>query len=277
MMGPSSSAAASVSDPSAKSGALLYITDGSTKAYILSYPALKTVGTISGFLQPIGACSDTKGNVWIADYGAQQIDEFKHGETKAVVKLTLPNSESPQQCAIDKKGNLAVSASGAGSSGPGYVLIYKGGKGKPQVITDSTFLDAMFVAYDAKGDLFLDGTAANNAFEYAELLPGKKTFTPVALKQQIGYPSGLQFDGRNIALGDQQSSVIYRTKGAKVTGKVTLGGGSHALFGYVVDGSTLIALDNGGTQAVETYKYPAGGAPLKTVELTNPSGIALSR
>ena len=259
------------------SGALLYVTNGSTEAYVLSYPALKKIATISGFQRSIGACADTKGNVWITDNFPRQIDEFKHGATKPVVKLTLPNSESPLQCAIDKKGNLAVSAMGAGSSGPGYVLIYKGGKGKPQVITDSNFVSAMFLAYDAKGDLFLDGTASNNAFEYAELLPGKKTFTPVALKQQIGYPGGLAFDGRNIALGDQQSSVIYRTKGTKVTGKVTLGGGSHALFGYVIDGSTLIALDNGGTQAVETYKYPAGGAPLKTVELTDPSGIALSR
>ena len=63
--------------PEAKSGSLLYVSDGSASVYIYSYPQLKLTGTLKGFSQPLGECVNKNGAVWIAKFfGAQELDEY---------------------------------------------------------------------------------------------------------------------------------------------------------------------------------------------------------
>src|SRR5579863_4376250 len=53
--------------PAAAGQDLLYVSDDSGVVYVLTYPAGKLVGTLSGFGGPGGLCSDAKGNVFITD------------------------------------------------------------------------------------------------------------------------------------------------------------------------------------------------------------------
>ena len=94
----------------------------------------------------------------------------------------------------------------------------------PKTYSDSAFAYALFPGYDAKGNVFLDGVASGSAFRYAELPSGKTKLVAVSLKQSIGYPGEVQFDGKSVAVGDQTARAIYQTTGGKVNGTTTLGG-----------------------------------------------------
>jgi streptogramin lyase len=50
------------------SGDLLYVTRPPSRSVdVYTYPAGNQVGTLTGFTNPYGICSDAQGNVWIAD------------------------------------------------------------------------------------------------------------------------------------------------------------------------------------------------------------------
>ena len=156
----------------AKSGALAYVSDGSGSVYVYSYPQFQSVGTLTGFAQPEGLCVDAAGDVWVSDFGGQQMEEFAHGANKPKSTLKLDDYQSPFACSVDRKtGDLAVTA-WRGNTGPGYISIFKKAKGKAKTLTDSAFLYVNQVAYDPKGNLFIDGTDAANKFAYAELASG---------------------------------------------------------------------------------------------------------
>lgn len=66
--------------PDAKTNDLLYVSDvGTNDVYVYSYPKLKLEGTLTGFATPDGECVDMAGNVFITNFGTQQIFEYAHG------------------------------------------------------------------------------------------------------------------------------------------------------------------------------------------------------
>lgn len=258
--------------PEAKSGSLLYVSDGSASVYIYSYPQLKLTGTLKGFSQPLGECVNKNGAVWIANFGAQELDEYAHGSTKRMATLKTDADHTPYGCSVNSKtSDLAVST-WRGGTGPGYLSIYKQSKGTPKTYSDSAFAYALFPGYDAKGNVFLDGVASGSAFRYAELPSGKTKLVAVSLKQSIGYPGEVQFDGKSVAVGDQTARAIYQTTGGKVNGTTTLGG-SGTLYGYFIAGKTVFGVDAYG---LGVYNYPGGGSPTNSVTIAHPFDVVLS-
>jgi hypothetical protein len=76
-------------DPSAKAGALLYISDfNNSSVYVYSWPKLKAVGTLTGFTNPQGLCTDKAQNVWISNTGGANLEEFAHGGTTPIATLS---------------------------------------------------------------------------------------------------------------------------------------------------------------------------------------------
>jgi hypothetical protein len=257
----------------AKKGPLLYVSDGSNSVFVYTYPGLKLTGTLKNFSQPLGECVDKAGNIWIANFGAQEMVEYAHGGTKPISTLKTDTDHTPYSCSVDTNtGNLAVST-WRGGSGPGYVSIYKQAKGSPTTYSDSSFVYLLYLGYDPKGNLFLDGVASGSAFRYAELPKGKTKFTSLKLNKSVGYPGNVQFDGKYVTVGDAEARAVYRTSGGKVIGTTTLSG-SGTLAGYFIDGSTVVGADDSG---VELYPYPAGGSPTGSVSVTNPSSVAVSK
>ena len=64
----------------AKRGTLMYVSnanDGTVS--VLSYPRGDLVGTLTGFKEPYGLCSDAAGDVWIVDDETATITEYAHG------------------------------------------------------------------------------------------------------------------------------------------------------------------------------------------------------
>jgi hypothetical protein len=265
--------APAITELQAKSSPLLYVSDGSSGVSVYTYPALKSAGKLTGFEQPEGLCVDKAGDVWVVDFGGEQIVEYAHGATKPKATLKTPASHNPFACTVDPQtGDLAVTA-WYGGSGPGYLYVFAKAKGTPKTYSDSAFHYALYPGYDDKGNLWLDGTASGSAFVYAELAKGKSAFTQVKLKQAIAYPGNVQYDGKYVALGDLSSGKIYRTMGAKVVGTTSFSDTS-SIYAYYIDGSSVICAD--GTQTVEIYKYPAGGAPTATLDFAHAASLAVS-
>lgn len=58
---------------------LLFVSDfASGDVNMYSLPDLGLMGTITGFAEPQGMCSDRHGNVWVADTGRNSVFEYSH-------------------------------------------------------------------------------------------------------------------------------------------------------------------------------------------------------
>ncbi|MGC1379512.1 MAG: hypothetical protein WA814_00660 [Candidatus Baltobacteraceae bacterium] len=286
--------------PGAKTNDLLYISnyDADTVA-VYSYPQDKLVGTLTGFHEPDGICADKQGDVWIVNneesQSSEDVVEYKHGGEKPIATVYDPG-EIPVSCSVDPMtGNLAVTNISTYSSGPGSVAIYAHAKGSAVLYPVTKMLEVYFCGFDDKGNLFVDGVGSHG-FLFAELPKGQKTFTSITLKGgTIIYPGDVQWDGKHVAVGDQEyqlvgspreyDSAIYQTTGAggKIVGTTVLAG-SHDVVGFWIAGNVVIGGDRSPygysvPDDVEFYKYPAGGKPTKTLNkgFDQPFGVAISQ
>jgi hypothetical protein len=270
--------------PEAKHSKLLYVSSVlSNDVYAYAYSTQKLVGTLTGFKTPYGLCVDKAANVWIVNDGASQIVEYAHGGTVPIATLSDPG-EYPEGCSVDPvTGNLAVTNFYSGKGG-GSVSIYAGAQGTPQLYSDPAIVNYRFCGYDAKGNLFVDGANGSSAFALAELPKGSGTFTNISIGQKIGWPGGVQWDGKYIAVGDTDTATIYRIDAAgQVKGSLQLGGADYVNQFWIQSSagktgrrsaSAIAPSQDGG--AVEYYKYPAGGSPLTSIPVSEPFGATVS-
>jgi hypothetical protein len=276
---------------------LLFVSDpGTADVYIYNLPTLKVVGTITGFSQPQGECSDNKGNVWVTDSTAKIVYELSH---RGYLENELSET-NPAACTWDSKtGSLAImNLFGAGSSS-GSVVIYARGSGSPRSYRNPAQYYYNFGGYDANGNLFFDGRDARGKFMLSELPKGANTaYTIKVTGGTIYFPGMVQWDSANheLVVGDQScgnaySSCLYSmtiaNKTATVKAKISLQtyAGGHVcdlvqgvLYNGKIDGSDFNFC---GDTPSTTYlwPYPAGGAPTayenKTVSV--PVGAAISK
>ena len=104
------------------------------------------VETLTDFKAPEGACVDVAGNVYITDWGANEVVEYAHGGETPIRTLA---ADSPQSCAVDRRsGDLAI-ASRKG------VSIYRHGEGKPRTHKDKLLSNYHALGYDNDGNLLV--------------------------------------------------------------------------------------------------------------------------
>ena len=274
--------------PGAATGDLLYISNFNTETVLAySYPQDKLVGKLTGFKGPEGLCADKKGDVWVVNHTGNDVVEYKRGGTKPIATLH-DAGESPISCSVDPStGDLAVTDFESGD-----VSFYAHAKGSPKLYKVPSAEWAYFCGYDDKGNLFVDGwTGATLGFTFAELPKGKKSFTTIYLTgATIYFPGNVQWDGKYVAVGDEESqlsssgyyqSAIYQTTGAggKIVHKTVLTG-SGDIVEFSIDGKTVIGPDYQweGANTVLFWHYPAGGKPEKSLTkgLGGPFGSAIS-
>jgi DNA-binding beta-propeller fold protein YncE len=262
-------AGASWMDPDAKKGALLYASDSAADVVkVFSYPRGKLVGTLTGFQTPQGMCVDKVGHVFITNSGAAQILKYAHGGTTPVATIADPN-EHPIGCAISPvNGDLAATNIFDDTYSNGSLSVYRRARGTPKNYTDPQMIADYFCGYDAKGNLFVDGTKpASFAFAFAELPRGGKSLQNVTLSQTIGGPGGVQWDGEYVAIADQEAPVIYQfTVSGSVGTKVgeTQTHGSSDVVQFFIEGNTVVG-PNATSGQVMYWPYPAGGEQTKII------------
>jgi len=219
----------------------MYASEGN-RVLTYSYPDLNRGGDIHGLKEPLGLCSDTSGNVFVTDGGAQAIFGYRHAQRKPFTELSDPN-KTPQGCSVDPEtGNLAVTnycaTIGTSCSGPGNVVVYKNAKGNPKSFSLGTMLsNASFCGYDNAGNLFVDGTDGSTTL-LVELAKGASKPKKVTLSEGLGTPGNVQWDGTYVTVGDATSNEIHRFT---ITNYQGVEAGPIPLVGIIYAGQTWIS------------------------------------
>ncbi len=275
--------------PDAKSSDLLYVSDARGSVYMFAYPAGKLVGLIKGFHSPAGLCSDNRGNVFVVNTNDLDVLEFKHGGTKSIQELN-DFGHYPIGCAVDpKSGDVAVANYASTLSlGPGSVSIFHGGHGIASSYQDQAFNAYFFCGYDDKGNLFVDGADYGSYnTQFAELAYGSSKLNSIKLDQTIGYPGGVMWDGKYLAVQDTYTRTVYRFKmaGSKGTsvGSVNFKGNNTSLLTqFWLDGNAILMPYGALPRAVRKvgyWPYPKGGPATQSFGVKNSNelvGITIS-
>lgn len=269
--GARTNAADSWMAPEATSEDLLYVSDTDGIVDVLSYPAGKLVGELKGFASPAGLCSDSAGDVFVVDVSNLVVQKYRHGGKKVVETLN-DFGHYPYGCAVDPGSKNVAVANYAStlSFGPGSVSVFVGGKGVPHSYQDTAFNGYFFCSYDNQGNLFVDGADYGSYHTlFAELANGSSTLNSVTLNQTIGYPGGVQWDGKYIAVQDAFSHTIYRFSfsgsGGTSMGTVHVKGDPSTLITqFWIDGSTVVVPYGTRPRIVHSvgyWPYTKGGTP----------------
>lgn len=261
---------------------LLYVSN-LRSVTIYSYPRGRLEGTLKGLYEARGECVDQNGDVFVTNVGADQILAYAHGARKRF--RALPGYGLPEACSIDPtSGDLATADS------DGTIAIYKNAQGEPRVFKrHSPFKQALWCSYDNKGNLFVDGLGEGvSNFVLAELPRFGRGMRPVTLDQSMGYPGGVQWDGKYLNVGSYESSgtgtpVVYRFKisadRGRAVGMTTLGSGASDVRQFWIQDVTLIAPTQRPLESdVFFYAYPRGGKATKKIRagLDSPVGAVVS-
>jgi hypothetical protein len=199
---------------------LLYVSNaGNGSVTIYNYQNgkdLTLIGTLTGFSQPGGMCTDKNGYVYITDYANRRISIYAHGADTphAVIQQKVG---FPYACAIDPAtGNLAVTDEhpNAHYESHATVDVYAPDQYKGQGSIyggHNTFSEAYFDAYDAKGNLFVDGTSCFASYCYYgagppalfELPKGSSGFEELTIHgATLKNPTGLDWVNPTLLLTD---------------------------------------------------------------------------
>lgn len=250
--------------PDAKSENLLYVATGDN-VYVLSYPHGKLVGSLG--IAGNNLCSDRQGDVFIPTAGYEVV-EYAHGGSSPIE--TLNDGDIPLGCAVDPTtGNLAVTNE---ASGAGEVAIFPDSKAPSTWYRDPEIYTYGLCGYDAKGNLFVDGSGSGNFL--AELPHGQSTFRNYALNGSFDVFGSVQWDGRHMTLSNPTTDQIYRLKLGKssleVVGTTQIDGWQNNYSGhwpYIqtwLHGTSFVA-QSSSLAKLGLWRYPKGGDASKVI------------
>lgn len=275
--------------PGSSNANLLYVADASSnEVEVYSYPAGKQVGTLTGFEGLAFLCADPSGDVFVPNYGKSEILEYAHGGTTPIATLSDPDS-TPYSCSFDSTtGNLAVT-NYTTTYGYGDIAIYENVSGGRQVYLDYDVSYLEFCAYDTKGNLLIEGFDKTNSGDFYgldELLKGAKLLTHITLDDIPAFPTGLQWDGKYLAMGtgtvagpSSGDTYVYHVQITRATGKTI--GTTHLVergptTGFFIDASAIIVTGGKPRTRTEVFAYPSGGKPGLMLTEKSPAGVVVS-
>ena len=238
----------------------------------------------SGLSGPQGLAGGAPGHVFVANTNDSNILEFAGPYPPGRVVRTIPMpTEYPIDVAVSTSGLLAaINICSSPSCGPGNVALYRKGATAPCATASSPqFAKPFFGAFDANDDLYVSGSDASGGLHVGEVTGGCKATTIATLSVPgIAAPGGIGVDAAgNVAIGDEernQIDVFAPGNFSKPKFVVPLQDGSAAGFVFSSSGKQLWTTSGGSATAVE-YRYPAGGAPIDTLNgFVEPAGVGVT-
>ncbi len=263
----------------ASSQSLLYVAAGlvvdsySGDVYVYTYPDGHLVGTLTGFSQPYGECTDSAGDVFVvtSSSSSHTIYEYAHGGTSPVATLSDPVAAFG--CAVDPTtGNLAASGDG--------VAIFKDASGSPKMYYSSNS-GFYYCGYDNKGNLYLSAPSQYNGdqAQLVRLAAGSSEFEQIAFNEKIYtytlLPS-VQWDGKYVTVTsypNRKPVLIYRLRisgsSATVAGTTEVSSSKNHYNGQTwIQGGTIVGTGYAkrGYEDAFLWRYPAGGVPRRQIK-----------
>jgi hypothetical protein len=285
-----------ISPDARRASRLAFFSDSDNQdVYIYSLPKLTLKGTVTGFSEPQGMCSDTKGNVYVANTGTEQVLELSR--TGSIVKTYNDPYGYPVGCAYDPAtGHLAVMDI-FGLSGAGQVLVYTSPSATPAILSNPGQYFYYFGGYGPNSVLWVSGRDSYGAYMVSAC--GPSSCNTVTLSGgTIYFPGGVQWDHvrSNWVLfdqlcGDTAAACSYPVSDSGVLGNPTYylnaeGSNVCDMAQGVIGGDRLNFVIGGdyeycGTvsSSVGRWAYPAGGEPTNSGTLPSyalPDGAAVS-
>jgi sugar lactone lactonase YvrE len=213
----------------------------------LTQPAPRPRTVILGGVSFAGAAVDSDGNLWVDDYGANDVDEYAKKQLTGTglrsphpkVVLTGNDLNLPFGLAFDRAGDLWI-----GNEGNGLVLEYakselvKSGSPAPKLAISGNH-QVEGVAFDSSGNLWTTTGQGGSVIEYAKSqLTNPRASPAVSLTAHLSWPTGVIFDSSgNLWVSDyggetltEFSKAQLRKSGPVVTRPIIQGmGGPGAL------------------------------------------------
>jgi hypothetical protein len=271
---------------------LLYTSSITTNLVsIFVYPKGAPAGSLSGFEEPLGLCSNAAGDVFVVDGKAQTIVKFAHGRSVPIDTLDDAGNE-PYGCSINaQNGDLAVAGGFPEHGVPANVALYHKGKGSATIFTDPAFAMFYWCAFDGRGDLFLEGSYGGSG-AIDELPSGATQFVRLSVDTSFGPGGAIEWDGRYLVVADNPAShqkhgpaTLYQFQvsgtAATLINTIRLSTGKRNLNAwgtqFRIDGAWVIAPKTTNAN-VARWPYPAGGKPNRTFKVDSKQfGATLSR
>jgi hypothetical protein len=270
--------------------------DGYDDVYIYTMPDMSLKGTLTGFSEPQGMCTDTKGNVYIDNTGTEQVLEYSR--TGTLLNTYTDSYGYPVGCSVDPAtGNLAVSDI-FGFSGAGQILVYSSPSSTPTVLSNPDQYYYYFVGYGPGSSLWTSGKDSSGTYRVSGCSTSSCSTINVT-GGTIYFPGGVQYDwvrGTWVLwdqlCGDTEAACSYAVSPSGALGTKTsysnyAGGavcdmvqGTIAAHGanYVAGGDYEYC--GSATSSFARYPYPAGGEPTNYattgLPYTEPIGSAVS-
>lgn len=270
---------------------ILFVSDDSTNDVLMfALPAMTLTGTLTGFSEPQGMCTDQNHNVWITNTGTLQILQYSASGT-LLKTLNDPNGD-PVGCAVNRaNGDLAVTNI-FNTSGNATVEVYSNATGTPTSYSNPSQTENFFDAYDNKGNLYVDGFGSAG-FSLSELPNNSSTMHTVNISGgTIDFPGGVNWTTTSgLVVGDQEcngsGSCLYAVSvngsSGTITGSTPLtsynGGSCDVDQGDMARGGKVFAGGCiGSPSTAARWSYPKGGTPTNySTSVSTPIGAAITR
>jgi hypothetical protein len=238
---------------------------GDVASYVFDFRSGKLVGTIAE--TSFGTCSDTNGDVFFTQ--VKRIVEYAHGGMKPIARFALGGTA--YSCSVDPtSGDLAAVVFCLSKCGDEVVVLQPAEHRR--TYHDGTLDSLLFCAYDASGNLFVDGYNGSQ-FGLTELPKGARHFATVTLKKTIRFGAQIQWDGQDLAIQTSEHPRIYQVSvsgsAAKIVHTIKLTGvGNRATQSWIADGKIAVPTGERSKRPDEIFfwDYPAGGNPIKKFE-----------
>lgn len=280
---------AGFADPDAAVKAAIIVSDSGTDDVYAYSAAGKLVATITGFSEPQGMGGTKAGDFYVANTGDSNIIEYKNDYKTVVATLTDAGQYPVGVSYEETTGLVGVTNIISTSDGPGSVSLYAKGKTTPcETVSSSTFARVYFDAFDAAGDLFIDGENTNGAVVVGEIVKAackaKQKIVVLTTKNSIEFPGGVAVTkAGDIILDDQEGEAVYTYKapvkgslGSPVSTTPLTGASDPVTFALTSTEKDVWTAD-AGLAASEEYAYPKGGSDVKAITgLSEPIGVVVT-
>jgi hypothetical protein len=250
----------------------------------------------AGINQPAGVATDGAEKLYVANCGDENVLIYPKPYTTVAATLQESN-ECPQGVAVSNAGVVAVfNAPPLGGSVGNVAMFAKGAKSPCATTQNANLQIPRNGAFDASGNLFVDGFTASGSTFVGEVSGGCRATTIATLvtANTIAQPSSVQIRNGNVLILDLAAGSARQGSNPAIYAYAPPSGGSLGLpkittpltagletmvFVLAGGGNTIWAAHPGiGAGGIE-YSYP-GGRLSKAFDIKNPSflptGIAVN-
>lgn len=218
-------------------------------------------GTLTGLSLPGGVAVDTAGNVYVANFGAQNIPVYAKGST-TVIRTLDDSGHLPIDVKVDRNGTVYVANLQDANASSGSISVFaRGSTTVTRVITDPNFGTVTGVAVDENHELVACYNDSNGGF-CDEFIRARGHGTTVVSNTGSAGMEGLAFDAAgDLAVQNVLDGTQYFTPAFASCGSDPLNG-QEMYLAFDRPGGDIVKSNTGGFVEEDAYS-PCSGAVME--------------